>query len=108
MNAPKRHQYTHCDWRDGFDWAKRKPRGRSLKDRGVGKVQREGRAWFKLHYREEYVDLTPYSEALARKTLVLVEEVRGKELVRSEAMELDIPLPRPDSGDVAPDDPDAF
>lgn len=107
MNEPKRHHSTHCDWRDGFNWEERKPSGRSLKNRGVMKLQQEGRPWFKLHYREEYVDLTPYSEALARRTLVLVEEFRGRELVRSETMEIELPVARP-ATDVAPDDPDSF
>ena len=106
MSEPRPHLLTRVDWRDGFSWEKRKPTGRSLKDRGVMKVQQEGRAWFKLHYREEYVDLTPYSEALARRTLVLVEEFRGRELVRSETMEIEIPIPRADT--VVPDDPDSF
>jgi hypothetical protein len=93
MSDAKPILYRHIDWRTGFDWKKRKPTGRSMKDRAIIKAQQEGRTWFKLHYLEEYVEVTAYSEALARKTLVLVEEFLGEDLVRSEPMEVSVPVP---------------
>jgi hypothetical protein len=108
MSKTTPHEFTRVDWRDGFDWETRKPTGRPLTDRRLMKAQQEGRVWFKLHFREEYVDLTPYSEALVRKTLVLVEAFKGKEMIRSEVMDVEIPVEKREPDASAALDPDSI
>jgi len=73
------------DFRTDFEWHSRKPRGRSIKDRGVMRRQKEGLQWFILMYQEIY----RADDSLASRTLCQVSEYRGNELVRAE--ELDEP-----------------
>lgn len=92
----------------GFDWERKRPKGRSLGDRAVMNAQRDKRTYYVLHVREEYVEVSPLADELVRRVLTCVDEFEnGGRLSRCEEMSLELPLP-PKKPVVQSDDPDFF
>ena len=89
-----------------FDWRTLEPKGRPLGDRALLRLQGSGGTWFELLYREEFVTEGLF-DRLVRKTLVRVEEHRGRALVRSETVDREVAV-KPPKPLPASDDPDFF
>jgi hypothetical protein len=74
----------------------------------VIKAQLSGGVYYVLYIDEDYVERSESSDELVRRNLTRVEEHKGRAVIRSEPMNVELPLPRKKTGDVRTDDPDTF